>query len=126
MILNEIDIDHEGVNESVEARVNDSYAEAILDYLDEKETRTLIKSPIKMIDFGRFPVKTEDIEVHTVLSYNTDRELKDIWVENKTGKRLHWFDLEPEDRKLIYKRIMENKKVYEYIKSGNIETLLKE
>ena len=122
MILNEYDIGTEGMVESVESRVNDPYAIDILEYLDETNT-ALHKNPIKIIDFDRFPVKTECIEVSRVLSYNTDRELKDIWVENSVGKRLHWFDLEPEDRKLVYKRVMENKKVYDYIKSGEFEKL---
>lgn len=125
MILNEYDIGTEGMVESVESRVNDPYAIAILEYLDETNT-ALRKNPIKIIDFDRFPVKTECIEVSRVLSYNTDRELKDIWVENSVGKRLHWFDLEPEDRKLVYKRVMENKKLYDYIKSGQFEKLLVE
>ena len=122
MILNEYDISTEGMFESVESRVNDPYAIAILEYLDETNT-ALRKNPIKIIDFDRFPVKTECIEVSRVLSYNTDRELKDIWVENSVGKRLHWFDLEPEDRKLVYKRVMENKKLYDYIKSGEFVKL---
>jgi hypothetical protein len=125
MILNEYDIGTEGMVESVESRVNDPYAIAILEYLDETNT-ALRKNPIKIIDFDRFPVKTECIEVSRVLSYNTDRELKDIWVENSVGKRLHWFDLEPEDRQLVYKRVMENKKLYDYIKSGQFEKLLVE
>lgn len=125
MILNEYDIGTEGMVESVEFRVNDPYAIAILEYLDETNT-ALRKNPIKIIDFDRFPVKTECIEVSRVLSYNTDRELKDIWVENSVGKRLHWFDLEPEDRKLVYKRVMESKKSYDYIKSGQFEKLLVE
>ena len=125
MILNEYDIGTEGMVESVESRVNDPYAIAILEYLDETNT-ALRRNPIKIIDFDRFPVKTECIEVSRVLSYNTDRELKDIWVENSVGKRLHWFDLEPEDRQLVYKRVMENKKLYDYIKSGQFEKLLVE
>lgn len=125
MILNEYDIGTEGMVESVESRVNDSYAIDILEYLDETNT-ALRKNPIKIIDFDRFPVKTECIEISRVLSYNTDRELKDIWVENSVGKRLHWFDLEPEDRKLVYKRVMESKKLYDYIKSGQFEKLLVE
>ena len=125
MILNEYDIGTEGMVESVESRVNDPYAIAILEYLDETNT-ALRKNPIKIIDFDRFPVKTECIEVSRVLSYNTDRELKDIWVENSVGKRLHWFDLEPEDRKLVYKRVMESKKLYDYIKSGQFEKSLAE
>jgi hypothetical protein len=125
MILNEYDIGTEGMVESVESRVNDPYAIAILEYLDETNT-ALRKNPIKIIDFDRFPVKTECIEVSRVLSYNTDRELKDIWVENSVGKRLHWFDLEPEDRQLVYKRVIENKKLYDYIKSGQFEKLLVE
>ena len=125
MILNEYDIGTEGLVESVESRVNDPYAIAILEYLDETNT-ALRKNPIKIIDFDRFPVKTECIEVSRVLSYNTDRELKDIWVENSVGKRLHWFDLEPEDRKLVYKRVMESKKLYDYIKSGQFEKSLAE
>lgn len=125
MILNEYDIGTEGMVESVESRVNDPYAIDILEYLDKTNT-ALRKNPIKIIDFDRFPVKTECIEVSRVLSYNTDRELKDIWVENSVGKRLHWFDLEPEDRKLVYKRVMENKKLYDYIKSGQFENLLVE
>lgn len=125
MILNEYDIGTEGMVESVESRVNDPYAIDILEYLDETNT-ALHKNPIKIIDFDRFPVKTECIEVSRVLSYNTDRELKDIWVENSVGKRLHWFDLEPEDRKLVYKRVMESKKLYDYIKSGQFEKLLVE
>lgn len=125
MILNEYDIGTEGMVESVESRVNDPYAIAILEYLDETNT-ALRKNPIKIIDFDRFPVKTECIEVSRVLSYNTDRELKDIWVENSVGKRLHWFDLEPEDRQLVYKRVMENKKLYDYIKSGQFKELLVE
>ena len=123
MILNEYDISTEGMFESVESRVNDPYAIAILEYLDETNT-ALRRNPIKIIDFDRFPVKTECIEVSRVLSYNTDRELKDIWVENSVGKRLHWFDLEPEDRKLVYKRVMESKKLYDYIKSGQFKELL--
>lgn len=125
MILNEYDIGTEGMVESVESRVNDPYAIDILEYLDETNT-ALRKNPIKIIDFDRFPVKTECIEVSRVLSYNTDRELKDIWVENSVGKRLHWFDLEPEDRKLVYKRVTESKKLYDYIKSGQFEKLLVE
>lgn len=125
MILNEYDIGTEGMVESVESRVNDPYAIAILEYLDETNT-ALRKNPIKIIDFDRFPVKTECIEVSRVLSYNTDRELKDIWVENSVGKRLHWFDLEPEDRQLVYKRVIENKKLYDYIKSGQFKELLVE
>ena len=125
MILNEYDIGTEGMVESVESRVNDPYAIAILEYLDETNT-ALRKNPIKIIDFDRFPVKTECIEVSRVLSYNTDRELKDIWVENSVGKRLHWFDFEPEDRKLVYKRVMESKKLYDYIKSGQFEKSLAE
>lgn len=125
MILNEYDIGTEGMVESVESRVNDPYAIAILEYLDETNT-ALRKNSIKIIDFDRFPVKTECIEVSRVLSYNTDRELKDIWVENSVGKRLHWFDLEPEDRQLVYKRVMESKKLYDYIKSGQFKELLVE
>lgn len=125
MILNEYDIGTEGMVESVESRVNDPYAIAILEYLDETNT-ALRKNPIKIIDFDRFPVKTECIEVSRVLSYNTDRELKDIWVENSVGKRLHWFDLEPDDRQLVYKRVMESKKLYDYIKSGQFKELLVE
>lgn len=122
MILNEYDIGTEGMVESVESRVNDPYAIAILEYLDETNT-ALRKNPIKIIDFDRFPVKTECIEVSRVLSYNTDRELKDIWVENSVGKRLHWFDLEPEDRQLVYKRVMENKKVFDMLISGEFMKL---
>jgi hypothetical protein len=125
MMLNEYDVGAEGIVESVEARVNDPYAVAILEYLDETNT-ALRKNPIKIIDFGRFPVKTECIEVFRVLSYNTDRELKDIWVENSVGKRLHWFDLEPDDRVLVYNRVMEYKKVCDYIDSGKFVELIKE
>lgn len=122
MILNEYDISTEGMFESVEARINDPYAIAILEYLDETNT-ALRKNPIKIIDFDRFPVKTECIEVSRVLSYNTDRELKDIWVENREGRRLHWFDLEPEDRELVYKRIIEHKKVFDMLISGEFMKL---
>ena len=100
MVVNEYVLEYDGIDESAEARVCSKTAENllfILDYMNDD------KNPVKVIDFGKCPVRTEDISVSKIISFNTDRELKDIWVENNNGKRLHWFDLTMDDRRKLYK-----------------------
>ena len=100
MVVNEYVLEYDGVDESAEARVCSKTAENllfILDYMNDN------KSPVKVIDFGKCPVRTEEISVSRIISFNTDRELKDIWVENNRGKCLHWFDLSMDDRRKLYR-----------------------
>lgn len=103
MLINEYNADFDGMLESVDARISDKTAENVLNILDSYN----VSDKIKFVSFGKSSVKTEQIEVTKIISYNTDRELKDIWVENKSGKQLHWFDLSPDDRAKVYKRLKE-------------------
>ena len=100
MVVNEYVLEYDGIDESAEARVCSKTAENLLFILDYMNNN---KSLVKVIAFGNTPVKTEELLVYKVISFNTDRELKDIWVENNRGKRLHWFDLSMNDRKKVYK-----------------------
>ena len=100
MVVNEYVLEYDGIDESAEARVCSKTAENLLFILDYMNND---KSLVKVLALGNTPVKTEELLVYKIISFNTDRELKDIWVENNRGKRLHWFDLSMDDRRKLYK-----------------------
>ena len=64
MVVNEYVLEYDGVDESAEARVCSKTAENllfILDYMNDN------KSPVKVIDFGKCPVRTEEISVSRII-----------------------------------------------------------